>query len=121
MVLQEDELKNLCLSDIEGLLKSNGSTLKNFPDMPCPDEEYVTCLNNQLIRSELMYDKVALQSEHATYLSSLTQEQHHVYDTVIQAVDKNEGGVFFVYGYGGRVRPSFGKHLQLLYVLKVIL
>nr|XP_043630411.1 ATP-dependent DNA helicase PIF1-like [Erigeron canadensis] len=113
LVLQEDELKNPCLSDIEGLLKSNGSTLRNFPDMPCPDEDYVTCLNNQLIRNELMYDKVALQTEHATYLSSLTQEQHHVYDTVIQAVDKNEGGVFFVYGYGGTGKTFLWKTLTI--------
>nr|XP_043619865.1 uncharacterized protein LOC122591678 [Erigeron canadensis] len=68
LVLQEDELKNLCLSDIEGLLRANGSTLTNFPDMPCPDEEY--------------------------------------------AVDKNEGGVFFVYGYGGTGKTFLWKTLR---------
>ncbi|XP_020086737.1 uncharacterized protein LOC109709076 [Ananas comosus] len=34
-------------------------------------------------------------------MSSLTDEQKGVYETIISVVSKNEGGVFFLYGYGG--------------------
>nr|XP_043639114.1 uncharacterized protein LOC122610187 [Erigeron canadensis] len=99
--LQEQELQNLCLSYIEQLLLSNGSTLKNFPEMPFPGNDYVSSINNRLIRNELLYDQKALLIEHQNLFSSLTVEQKELYQTVIQAVSKDEGGVYFVYGYGG--------------------
>lgn len=101
MVLQEKELENICLSHIESLLQSNGSTLRNFDDMPNAEENYLSSLNNRLLMKELSYDRVALQKEHSAYLKTLTTEQEKVYVTVMNAVEKNAGGVFFIYGYGG--------------------
>nr|XP_043611614.1 ATP-dependent DNA helicase PIF1-like [Erigeron canadensis] len=58
LVLQDEALQILFLAAIEDLLQSNGSSLKNFPEMPFPDQEYVSNLTNRLIRTELLYDKV---------------------------------------------------------------
>jgi ATP-dependent DNA helicase PIF1 len=109
--LQEQELQNLCLSYIEQLLLSNGSTLKNFPEMPFPGNDYVSSLNNRLIRNELLYDQKALKIEHQKLFTSLTVEQKELYQTVIQAVAKDEGGVYFIYGYGGTGKTFLWKTL----------
>ncbi|KAK1410458.1 hypothetical protein QVD17_36995 [Tagetes erecta] len=99
--LDQKELEKICLSHIENLLQTNGSSLKYFDDMPNVEENYLSSLNNRLLLKELSYDRVSLQREHLNYLKSLTVEQERVYKTVMDAVEKDNGGVFFVYGYGG--------------------
>ncbi|XP_074305334.1 uncharacterized protein LOC141640429 [Silene latifolia] len=54
-----------------------------------------------MIMDELSYDKESLQAEHASQLSSMTDEQTTVYNKIMEAIASNQGGVFFVYGYGG--------------------
>ncbi|XP_074304071.1 uncharacterized protein LOC141638608 [Silene latifolia] len=82
-------------------LKSNGSTLCRFDGMPFPDSLVSTEYRNKLILDELSYDKEALGVEHEKLMSSMTSEQKSIYDEIIEAVAKECGGVFFVYGYGG--------------------
>ncbi|XP_022040960.1 ATP-dependent DNA helicase RRM3-like [Helianthus annuus] len=50
---------------------------------------------------ELSYDRLALQREHDRYVKCLTAEQERIYKIVMEAIEKCDGGVFFVYGYGG--------------------
>ncbi|KAK1423926.1 hypothetical protein QVD17_19237 [Tagetes erecta] len=99
--LDNKELENICLSHIEQLLQNNGSSLKNFDDMPTVEQHYMSSLTNRLLIKELSYDRVALQIEHSNLIKLLTTEQQKVYKTVMDAVDKQNGGIFFVYGYGG--------------------
>ncbi|XP_022041126.1 ATP-dependent DNA helicase PIF1-like [Helianthus annuus] len=99
--LQQEELENICLSEIEKLLLTNGSTVRNFDDMPSVPDNYVSSLNNRLIMKELSYDRLALQREHDGYVKCLTAEQERIYKIVMEATEKGDGGVFFVYGYGG--------------------
>nr|XP_043624130.1 uncharacterized protein LOC122595729 [Erigeron canadensis] len=84
LVLPEAELQLICLAEIEQLLLSNGSTLKNFPEMPYPSANY-----------------------------SLTSEQQQIYQTVIEAVAEKDGGVFFVYGYGGTGKTFLWKTITV--------
>ncbi|XP_071699877.1 uncharacterized protein [Rutidosis leptorrhynchoides] len=101
----ENELKkilyNLALAKIERLLNSSRNSLKNIQYMPFPDYEYIDYSCNMMIQDEISYDKETLVIEHATLFSTMTDEQKSVYNTVIEAVDKDEGGTFFHYGYGG--------------------
>ncbi|XP_022014748.1 ATP-dependent DNA helicase PIF2-like [Helianthus annuus] len=99
--LQQEELENICLSEIEKLLLTNGSTVRNFDDMPSVPNNYVSSSNNRLIMKELSYERLALQSEHDRYVKCLTAEQERIYKIVMEAIEKGDGGVFFVYGYGG--------------------
>ncbi|XP_022041435.1 uncharacterized protein LOC110944017 [Helianthus annuus] len=69
--------------------------------MPNVPDNYTSGLNNQLIMKELSYDRAILKKELAASLKSLTDEQRKVYQTVMNAVVKGNGGVFFLYGYGG--------------------
>ncbi|XP_035841504.1 uncharacterized protein LOC110919851 [Helianthus annuus] len=45
--------------------------------------------------------QLALQREHDGYVKCLTAEQERIYKIVMEATEKGNGGVFFVYGYGG--------------------
>ncbi|XP_022014440.2 uncharacterized protein LOC110913931 [Helianthus annuus] len=101
LVLQQEELENICLSETEKLLLINGSTVRNFDDMPSVLDNYVSSSNNRLIMKELSYDRVALQREHGGYVKCLTAEQERIYKTVMKAIEKGDGGVFFAYGYAG--------------------
>ena len=91
----------MALYYIEQLLRSRGTTLRHWPEMPYPDDRYISDLGNRLIHDETDYDPVELQSEYERLYASLTTEQRSVYDTIIHSVDTGTGGVFFVYGYGG--------------------
>lgn len=70
--------------------------------MPIPDLDCSASLMNRLVYDEMCYDKAELKEEHKKLVSNLTPEQHDVYNTIMNDVNSNQGGVFFfVYGYGG--------------------
>ncbi|XP_035838933.1 uncharacterized protein LOC110933602 [Helianthus annuus] len=88
--LQQEELENICLSEIEKLLLTNGSTVRNFDDMPSVPDNYVLSSNNRLIMKELSYDRLALQREHDRYVKCLTSEQEKIYKIVMEAIEKGD-------------------------------
>ncbi|KAJ9558879.1 hypothetical protein OSB04_013493 [Centaurea solstitialis] len=112
LTLSDDEVKNLTLYRIEQLLLRNGSSLKNFEGMPFPDAEYILSSSNRLIHDEVSYDKDALKVEHDKLFRSFNDEQRYVYETIISVVEKDEGGVFFVYGYGGTAKTFIWRTLS---------
>ncbi|XP_021986748.1 uncharacterized protein LOC110883253 [Helianthus annuus] len=99
--LPEEQIRNLTLLEIEHYLLRNNSSLSRFPSMPQPDSESIYSTDNRLIADELRYDVSATAIEFDNNLSSLTDEQRLVFDEIIEAVNSNAGGLFFVYGYGG--------------------
>ncbi|XP_071718522.1 uncharacterized protein [Rutidosis leptorrhynchoides] len=92
-------------------LNSAGYTLRNIPNMPFPDFEFIQSSCNMLIQDEISYDIDALKAEYQKLKSTMTNEQIYVYDTVVHALDKDVGGVFFVYGYGGTGKTFVWKTL----------
>ncbi|PWA60075.1 hypothetical protein CTI12_AA386170 [Artemisia annua] len=46
------------------LLRSRGTTLRHWPEMPYPDDTYITDFGNRLIHEETYYNPVELQSEY---------------------------------------------------------
>ncbi|XP_076905770.1 uncharacterized protein LOC143561633 [Bidens hawaiensis] len=109
--LNEEQLRNLTLFDIEKFLLRNNSSLKTFSTMSFPNKDSISSTNNLLLSEELAYYKVMLAQEFEQLFSSFTEEQHSVYEEIIEAVDKNKGGVFFVYGYGGTRKTYLWKTL----------
>ncbi|XP_019173803.1 PREDICTED: uncharacterized protein LOC109169375 [Ipomoea nil] len=67
--------------------------------MPILDETNIGLSENMLIAEELAYDKESLKTKHETLVTLLTNEQQNVYDSVMNDIDSNGGGLFFVYGY----------------------
>ncbi|XP_021996130.1 uncharacterized protein LOC110893324 [Helianthus annuus] len=66
----------------------------------------------RLINKELAYDRTNLQNVYEGQLNMLTDEQHAIFEDIIQAVDGNNGGMFFVYGYGGTGKTFLWKTLH---------
>ncbi|XP_019181961.1 PREDICTED: uncharacterized protein LOC109177108 [Ipomoea nil] len=75
-----------------------GKILKDFPEMSIANETSMGLSGNMLIAEELAYNKELLKMEHETLVTQLTDEQKNVYDFVMNDIDSNEGGLFFVYG-----------------------
>ncbi|GKB86496.1 ATP-dependent DNA helicase PIF1-like protein, partial [Tanacetum coccineum] len=76
-------------------------SLKSIPGMPYPNQEYTMDGYNRLIYDELACKKDELREQYQRLYGSLTSKQKGIYATVMEAVDKDKGGMFFVYGYGG--------------------
>ncbi|KAL5123852.1 hypothetical protein HKD37_02G004354 [Glycine soja] len=88
--INDDTLRNLTLIEIEQILHINQRSLKDYPTMPYPqDINLISYLQNNLNLITTMI------------LPMNTDEQKTIYDRIIQAVNNNEGGMFFLYGFGG--------------------
>ncbi|KAJ0566266.1 putative DNA helicase [Helianthus annuus] len=110
--LPEEQIRNLTLMEIERYLLRNNSSLSRFPSMPQPGSESIYSAYNRLIADELRYDVSATAVEFHNNLSCLTDEQRLVFDEIIEAVNSNAGGVFFVYGYRGTGKTFLWKTLS---------
>nr|KAJ0204953.1 hypothetical protein LSAT_V11C500241710 [Lactuca sativa] len=107
-----DELKNLTLFEIQQILLRNNSTLKNFKNMPYPDVESVSSSNNRLITEELDYDIPVIKNDYDRMFLALTNEQRNIFLNIKSAIQENKGGVFFVYGYGGKGKTFLWKTIS---------
>ncbi|GKE87502.1 helicase-like protein, partial [Tanacetum coccineum] len=110
--LSDDERKNICLTYIEHMLLCNNKSLKHIPNMPYPNEMFTMASYNWLVYDELKCDKQKLTKEHKRIYATLTNEQKGIYRTLIEAVNGDKGGMFFVYGYGGTGKTYLYKTLS---------
>ncbi|AES75654.2 hypothetical protein MTR_6g052720 [Medicago truncatula] len=110
----DDDLKNMCLIEIEMLLKENGLSLIDFKSMPRPNAADMPNFKNKLIVDDLNYNKDELEKAHADMLLMLTDEQRCVHDKIMESVCSDDGGFFFLYGTMVLEKPLYGKHCQLL-------
>ncbi|CAF1711503.1 unnamed protein product [Brassica oleracea] len=101
LILSEEEILNCTLVLIENILRTKNSSLNNWDTMPKPAESSQSFTENLLIQEELNYPKAELRSQHDEWIVKLTDEQRTIYDQIIGAVLNRQGGVFFVYGFGG--------------------
>ena len=62
------------------------------------------------IEGELSYNRQELEQYFDERLPKLTSSQRIVYDAVIDAVSRNEGGAFFLDARGGTGKNVFGKY-----------
>ncbi|XP_019170957.1 PREDICTED: uncharacterized protein LOC109166458 [Ipomoea nil] len=112
LMLPEESKKNYALMEIEKLLQAYNKSLKDFPPMPLPNLADRSLLSNRLLLEELSYDREALFKESEVLTSKFTDEQRVVYDTIIADVQTRNGGLFFVYGYGGTGKTFMWKALS---------
>lgn len=69
--------------------------------MPQPPASYLEAGTNNLIEDETSYNITDMEAEFNKLFQNCNSEQRQVYNAVLNSVEKNEGGVFFVYGSGG--------------------
>ncbi|XP_019175422.1 PREDICTED: uncharacterized protein LOC109170687, partial [Ipomoea nil] len=69
----------------------------------CPIQYPYTTAEQRLIQEELSYDRGEQEKENQELVRQLTDEQRAIYNEVLTDVDCQQGGLFFVSGYGGTV------------------
>ncbi|RYQ79296.1 hypothetical protein Ahy_Scaffold6g108016 [Arachis hypogaea] len=98
--MSDDEIKQLCLMDIDKILHSYGKTLKDYPPMPLVIEVDSSLLTERIIRKELNFNRDDLKKNASDMLAIATPEQRYAFDKIVTAVNYDEGVFFFVYGHG---------------------
>lgn len=88
-------------AEIENVFNDVGKFLKDFSSMPFPGDIFIQVLQNRLIAKELNYDKVHMLQQHEILQRNLNEDQLNVSNSVLDSVENNRGGLFFVYGSGG--------------------
>ncbi|XP_072090548.1 uncharacterized protein [Arachis hypogaea] len=101
LTMSDDEIKQLCLMDIDKILHSYGKTLKDYPPMPLATEVDSSLLTERVIREELNFNRDDLKKNASDMLAIATPEQRYAFDKIVTAVYCDEGGFFFMYGHGG--------------------
>ncbi|GJW08504.1 ATP-dependent DNA helicase PIF1-like protein [Tanacetum coccineum] len=69
--------------------------------MPYPNAEYTMEGYKRLVNDELNYNRPELSELHHKLYRSLTDEQKCMYANILDVVENDKGGMFFVYSYGG--------------------
>ncbi|XP_074374247.1 uncharacterized protein LOC141714638 [Apium graveolens] len=101
LTLFEYEIQNYALAEIEKLLNDVGKSLRDFHMMSFPDERFFHTFVNRLIVEETSYNKEELRLNHDKAHKNLNSRQLDIYNALVDNVNKNKGGMFFVYGSGG--------------------
>ncbi|XP_031096932.1 ATP-dependent DNA helicase PIF2-like [Ipomoea triloba] len=94
------------------MLEVYSKSLKDFPPMPTPVASPARLSGNRLLFEELSYDRALLATESDRLVRQLTEEQRGVYDTIMGDASSSNGGLFFVYGYGGTGKTFLWKTLS---------
>ncbi|XP_021754741.1 uncharacterized protein LOC110720016 [Chenopodium quinoa] len=101
IVLTTNQLQNYALHEIELSLNRNNRSLRNYANMPYPDISLVQQSSNRLILEEQMHDVGTLANQASHLEAGLNPEQNDVYQQILQSVNSETGGVYFIYGSGG--------------------
>ncbi|KEH33278.1 PIF1-like helicase [Medicago truncatula] len=109
----DDDLKNMCLIEIEMLLQENGRSLTDFKSMPMANTEDMPTFKKKIIVDELNYNKDKREKTHADMLLMIADEQRCVHDKIMESVDFDDDGFFFIYGYSGTGKIFIWKTLSV--------
>ncbi|GKA75167.1 ATP-dependent DNA helicase PIF1-like protein, partial [Tanacetum coccineum] len=104
--LTTEQIHNYCLVEIQELLNRSGRSLAEFQDIPHPNPNLLTNMDNRLIREALDFDMNKSKKEHQQLHPLLNPEQRLIYEQVIESVNTQRGLFYFVYGPGG-TRKTF--------------
>ena len=75
--------------------------MKNYSQLPQPPENYLNHGTNNLILEETNYNTIEMEAEYKKLEATMNDEQLNVYNSILDSVGKNKGGLFFVHGSGG--------------------
>ncbi|XP_017225164.2 uncharacterized protein LOC108201383 [Daucus carota subsp. sativus] len=91
----------LALQAISDLLKQYGKRLADYPGLPALNTATKHKYKNELLIEEMMYNREALRIMAGNIIDSLNYMQTTIFQRVIQAVELDLDGLYFVYGPGG--------------------
>ena len=109
--MSDDDKKKYALHEIEKILKRSGTSLAKFDNMPRPPKTS-SHDENVLVLDERSYERSALLETLRRDLPKMTCEQRKIYEEILSAVNKEDGGMFFVSGFGGTGKTFLWKLLS---------
>ncbi|GAU51410.1 hypothetical protein TSUD_413210 [Trifolium subterraneum] len=112
LVISSEDLKQLCLLDIDNFLRENGKCLDDYKCMPKLLVPNNGRFNNILVENEYKYDLDEMNRLHVEHMSNLNSDQLDAYHQILQTVDNGVGSMFFVYGYGGTGKTYLWKTIS---------
>ena len=111
--LSEPEALYLAIANVEDNLRLYGLTWDNFPSLPRRHD--ITPRDPEHSNDEIH------DNEEGTLhrsIATLTEEQRHIYDTVVSAAMEDNGGSYFNNASAGTVKPISMSVLPSIYALK---
>ncbi|XP_016185493.1 uncharacterized protein LOC107627148 [Arachis ipaensis] len=93
LTMSDDEIKQLCLIDIDKILHSYYKTLKDYPPMPLATEVDSSLLTERVIREELKFNRDDLKKNTSDMLAIATPEQKYAFDKIVTAIHCDEGNL----------------------------
>jgi hypothetical protein len=86
---------------IEEILQRSNKSLRNWPMLPLPQQNWDDAMGNRLIAEQRDYNQEE-QAQHAEdRIPRLNQEQQSAFDKIVEAVENKTGQTFFLHGPGG--------------------
>ncbi|RYQ96152.1 hypothetical protein Ahy_B08g091720 [Arachis hypogaea] len=76
--MSDDEIKQLCLMDIDKILHSYDKILKDYPPIPLATEVDSSLLTERVIREQLNFNRDKLKKNASYMLANATPEHKHV-------------------------------------------
>ncbi|XP_057451825.1 uncharacterized protein LOC130743602 [Lotus japonicus] len=95
-----------------GLLEDDKEFIDGLIDCAELSGDEVPQFENVMLFNELRFDIDDMSVKHNIHLMKLNNGQRKVYDEVIDAVNKSDGGFYFVYGSGGTGKTFLWKTLS---------
>nr|GEY54699.1 ATP-dependent DNA helicase PIF1-like [Tanacetum cinerariifolium] len=99
--LSSEQIQNYCLVEIQESLNRNGRSLIEFQDLPRPNLQLLTNMDNRLIKEALEFDMNKSKMEHQQLRPLLNPKQRLIYEEVIESVHYQRGHFYFMCGPGG--------------------
>jgi ATP-dependent DNA helicase PIF1 len=101
---------HMVLIDIRNMLQSMGKDIKTFPLPPIID-----VYDDAIGTAREVYEEESIEqtTRDVALKDSLNENQRAVYDTIMSAIDTDQGGLFFVDGPGGTGKTYLYKVLLM--------
>lgn len=99
--ITETDKQMLTLESISELLKQYGKKLTDYPGLPELNIVSASKYKNELLLEEMMYDREQLRLKAEAGVQCLNQMQRVIFEKIVESIDLNMGGFYFVYGPGG--------------------
>jgi hypothetical protein len=97
----EEQVFDYGLYLIDNILGGNNKSLKDYPTMPLPQNNWAAAVGNRLIADQRSYDMDEQTQLAVQRIPTLNSGQRSVFDSIVAAINSQSGQPFFLHGSGG--------------------
>ena len=97
----EEQVFDYGLYLIDNILRNGNKSLRDWPTMPLPQNDWAAVVGNRLIAEQRSYNIDEQAQLAAQRIPTLNAAQRSSFDAIINAVETQSGQTFFLHGAGG--------------------